>query len=353
MSTVEETVIEEVAIEGEWLPPGNALDVYRPFYTELSVLKQKTLKEVFDYTSKEGLKTAKSYAFKLRKSRKPMKDAHDKAKVDYLDVIRRIDSQYNELDGKLDEIIEIVEAPIKEAEAREAERIDSHQKVIEFIEVLVADALMNSADIAAMQKHLAAVVVDESLEEFQAEAATLHAERTALLQAAYEGAIKREAEEAELAALRAEKAERDKRDHEARIAQEAADKARAEAEAQALREREAAESREKAERARAERAEAETRAAIENAAKAQREAEERTSKAARDTEERIRLEHEKAEADARLEQQRREADLEHRRTVNNEVLADLIQFAGVSEATGKMVIGALFSGRVRHIRLDY
>ena len=357
------SVVESI-IEGELLPPEHALDVYRPFYTELAKLKQNTLTLAFDYASKDGLKDAKSYVFALRKSRKPMKDAHDRAKVDHLEFIRRVDGQYNELDAKLDEIIEIVDGPIKAAEAREAERVAGHRQVIDYIASLEVTPGMSSDDVATLCGRLAAAVVDESLEEFRDEAAVLYAQQSTALQAAHAAAVKREAEEAELAALRAEKAARDQRDHEARIAQEAADRARSEAEAAAERgrimqeisaraEREASEAREKAERARAERAEAETAAAIESAARAQREAEERAAKAIRDTEERLRLEAEQRSVALKLEEDRRAADVEHNRVVNNEILADLIQFAGVSEQTGKMVVVALFSGKVRNIRITY
>ena len=359
MSAAEETVIE-----GELLPPENALDVYRPFYTDLAKLKQSTSKLVFDYASKTGLKDAKSYVFTLRKSRKPMKDAHDNAKVEFLEVIKRIDSQYNELDAKLDEIIEIVDGPIKAAEAREAERVAGHQKVLDYIADFQADPSMPSSDIQKTLDTLAAVVVDESLEEFQADAQSIYAERLSALNSALAGSIKREAEEAELAALRAEKAARDQRDREEQIAKEAADKARAEteaamergriaAEAAARTEREAAEAREKADRARIERAEAETAAAIENAAKAQREAEAKAAQAVRDAEERIRLEREQAEAEARLAQERRESDMAHRAAINREAAGAFVTFAELNPDQAKAVVIAIALGHIPNIRIAY
>ena len=374
MSAVEQIVIPddlhpdltaEVATEGEWLPPENALEPYRPFYTELAKLKQNVSTLVFDVSTKDGMKHAKSYEYTLRKSRKPMKDAHQKLKVDHLEVIRRIDSQYNDLDSKLDEIIEIVAKPIREAEAREDERVAGHQKVLDYIESLRHGIHeMSGSDLFARLDMMAKIVIDESLEEFQATALDLYKVVVAEVGIQQQAAMKREAEEAELAALRAEKAARDQRDHEECIAKEAADKARAEteaamergrvaAEAAAKRDREVAEAREKADRARIEAAEAEAAAAIENAAKAQRDSEEKAAQAVRDAEERIRLARETEAAEQRLQQQKREADIAHKAAINREALEAFVTFAELNPEQAKAVVTAIALGHIPNVRIAY
>ncbi|MBK1633777.1 hypothetical protein CKO31_24165, partial [Thiohalocapsa halophila] len=63
---------------------------------------------------------------------------------------------------------------------------------------------------------------------------------------------------------------------------------------------------------------------------------------------RIETEQEREREDAA----RRAADREHQAQVHREVLADLCDL-GLSEVDAKRVIGAVASGRVAHVRIDY
>ena len=331
------------AAQQEVLPPDNqGLAVYNEFRAKLAELQRENDSLVFDYATVGGEKAARSHVYKLRQTKTPVEKARKDEKAASLEYGRKVDAEGKAIIDAIDAMIERHAAPLREKEQREAQRIEQHRLIIDYIRNIQGDASQPSEFLAAQCKALAAVVVDESLEEFRDEAAIAYAERSTALQAAYHAAVKREQEEAELAALRAEKAARDKADAEAKIAAEAEERGRIAAESAARRDQEAAAMREKAASERAERAEAEARLAQERAIHAQQEAAE---KAARDA---------KAAADkAEAERAAPEADLEHRRTVNNAVLADLIEFAGVSQATGKMVILALFSGKVRHIKLEY
>lgn len=359
MSAAEETVIE-----GELLSPETAIAVYEPFLAKLAELEAENALMVFDYTTKAGQAAARSHVYKLRQSKRPLKDAHDRAKAASLVYIRTLDGKLNEYIGRVDSMVDVHMKPIEEAEAREAERIAEHQKVLDYIADFQADATMPSAHIQTLIDRMASVVIDESLEEFQADAKSIYDERLSMFVTAMAGAMKREAEEAELAALRAEKAARDQRDHEERIAKEAADKARAEteaamergriaAESAAKRDREVAEAREKADKARIEAAEAEAAAAIENAAKAQRDAEEKAAQAVRDAEERIRLARETEATEQRLAQERREADMAHKAAINREAAGAFVTFAELNPDQAKAVVIAIALGHIPNVRIAY
>lgn len=341
------------AVEQEVLPIEQPLECFKPFVAELAKMERENKSLVFDYASPKGVAAAKSHIYKLRKTKKPVDDARARAKADALAFIRNLDGQRNQIIGAIDAMIEVHEAPIREAEEREAQRVAEHRQIIDYIASLTADLSMSSQDIAALCGRLAAVVVDEGLEEFRDEAAVLYAQQSTALQAAYAAAVKREQEEAELAQLRAEKAARDQRDREEAIAREAAEKARLETEARIQSEREAAEARERAEKARAERAEAEAQAAIENAARAQREAEERAAEAAREAEARVRREAEHQAEQERQAQAKREADVAHKAEVNRNAVAALVQHACIGEADARAVVTAIAKGLVPGISVRY
>ena len=329
------------------------LALYEPFRAQLSALVEENARVVFDYTTKAGQDEARSYIYKLRRTKKPVDDARQRAKADSLEYIRKLDGQRNEIIAAIDEMIEQHARPIREAEEREAERLAGHRKVIEFLQSLLPQHGMTAAQIDGLRMQLQAVVVDDSLEEFEADAreAAEHADR--VLTTAYADARRREAEEAELAVLRAEKAERDRRDNEERIAREAAAAARAEAGAEAERERLRAAEAERLQRERAERAEAEVQAAKLRAEQAQAEAEARAAQAARDTEERLRLEAEQRAADEARERARREADREHQAAVNREVAAALVEHAAVTAEQARTVVMAIVKQQIPHVRVSY
>lgn len=49
----------------------------------------------------------------------------------------------------------------------------------------------------------------------------------------------------------------------------------------------------------------------------------------------------------------RKADVEHRRTINNEVLLDIIREGGIFDAEAKALVRAIASGKIRHIKINY
>lgn len=165
-------------------------------------------------------------------------------------------------------------------------------------------------------------------------------------------------------------AERQRIAHEEELKRQAAEQARIEAELKAKAELEAAARREakaKAEKERAEReakeaAELAERQRVEAARRAElekRQAIEAEQRRAKEEAERIKREADEKEAARLAEEKRiadeaakRAADVEHRKSVNNKALEDLIK-AGVPEDCAKKCITAIAKGEVSAIRITY
>lgn len=160
------------------------------------------------------------------------------------------------------------------------------------------------------------------------------------------------AEEAKIEAARIEREEKERIERDAKIAQEAADKARIEAEAKA-----------KAEKERAEQEIINAKAAAElekqRAIEAAKQAEIDKLQAIKDAEDRVK---QKAEADrlalvvseriAKAEADKKAANRRHQSAVNNKILAAL-KLIGIDEKTGKELIKAIATKTIDNLRIDY
>jgi colicin import membrane protein len=177
---------------------------------------------------------------------------------------------------------------------------------------------------------------------------------------------KYEREQIELAALRKATEERAASDRDEQIARDAAEKARAEVEANARaaadhaaavskaaadaaeqRERELKQAAKDAEQ----HAQAEREAAAQREADAQRQIEDANRRAA-ETEARIKREAEEAMALEAAETARREADREHRATINRTAVAALVE-GGLTEDCARMAIAAIARGQVPNVSVRY
>jgi hypothetical protein len=232
--------------------------------------------------------------------------------------------------------------PIREIQEKEAQRIDGIREQIKYLDDLTWEPPASSDTLTALLKILDSVVVDDSYDELEDLARTAFDYKHLLLTDAIASAEKREVDEAELKQLRAESEVRAKLDNERRIKDEAAAQAKREAAAATAADQASAAAREKAARERAERAEREADEAKKRAATAAQDAENRVRREARET----------AEREAQ-EKAKREADTAHKKAINNQIVTDLIQHAGVSEQTAKMVVIALAGGKVSNTAIAY
>jgi pyruvate/2-oxoglutarate dehydrogenase complex dihydrolipoamide acyltransferase (E2) component len=173
------------------------------------------------------------------------------------------------------------------------------------------------------------------------------------LETAHAAAVYAEGQAAELEELRRLKAENERKEREAQIAKEAAERARAEAEAKAQAEKERAERERIAAEQAAERA---VRDAKEAQARAAQQAEEARQQALREAEQKRLEEQQEQERQKRYEQAEREAleaNREHRATIHRAIVADLMNHVLLNEDDSKAVVMAVARGKVPNLEINY
>lgn len=357
-------VIEKETTDLALSPPAEtALQVYQqpagldPY---IERIRAEVTGHVPDLTTDKGRKAIASLAFKVRKSKTAL-DALGKQLVDDLkEIPKKIDAERKRMRDQLDALADEVRRPLDEWEAAEDARVALHKADIDGMawQAQNMDGL-SSEELRARLALVNSTVVDESWEEFEAEAHRVKAKTLEALNAALVAREKYEAEQAELARLRAEAEARAKRDEQERIAREAAERATREAEAKAHAEYEAAARREAEAKAAQERAERERLEAIERQKQAEARAEAEKLAAeqrAKEAAEAARLAEIKRQADeaARIEaeQRKREADKAHKAKVNRAALDAFIQ-AGIPEDCAKQAIKLIARGEIPAITINY
>ena len=316
----------------------------------IEAIEKEARSLVPDLSTKKGRDAIASMAHKVARSKTYIDNAGKYLVAELKALPKQIDESRRLVRERLDALKDEVRRPLTEWEA-EQERIK-------------AEEAMNAM-------HAEALVMNENIDLQRAIQYESDHEMALLMNEK----IDREREEAR------QKAEQAKREHEERIKREAEEKARREAdeaakreiEAAAAREREATLAKERAEREAKELAEKAERDRIEAEQRAEREKKEAAEKAERDKQQAIaeeqRKAHEEAERikreneqkeQARLaeekrikdEEARRAADKEHRKTINNKALQDLIS-AGVPEECAKLCITAIAKGNITAISINY
>lgn len=305
----------------------------------LADIEKQVLSFVPDTASASGRKNIASLAYKVSQSKVVLDDLGKGLVTEWKQKSALVDASRKTARDRLDALRDKAREPLTIWEQEEAARIAAEKLAKELEQA--EDEARSIHDLWLRQK---------AIEAKEAELARIEAAR-----------IAKEVELARIEAERiaAEKAEAERKANEERIRQEAADKAKKDAEEAAKKqieeaERKAAEAKEAVEKAERDRIAAEKKA-IEDQAAAVRAAEEKARiEAARVEAERKRIEAEtaaKAEAE-RKEAERKAADVEHRRTVNKEVLAGLID-AGISERQAQLVITSIVKGLVKHVSIKY
>ena len=345
--------------------------------------------EVPDLTTRKGRERIASLAAKVSKS----KTAVEKPGRDYLKRLKEmpkvVEAELREFVNKMDALRDATRQPLTDWEEAEQARKDKHVDEIQAMKDLAYFEESPTAErVAQILADLEMVEIDDTWEEFLAEAAQVKDQILGKLSALHAERARHEAEQAELARLRAEAEAQAQRDRDAEIARAAAEKARIEAEQKAQAERDAAARREQdlldqaaaAQRA-AEQAARDAEAAAENqrlqlqlqAEQAQRAAEQaKADKLAaeqRAGQERIAAEKRAAQAaeDARLaevarqkaaadeiirQQEAREADLEHKKSINRAALEAFIT-GGMTEECAKQAITLIAQRKIPAISIQY
>lgn len=208
-------------------------------------VKAEVTGEVPDLTTRKGRERIASLAATVSKS----KAAVEKPGRDYLRRLKEmpkvVEAELRDFVTKMDNLRDNTRQPLTEWEEAEQARKDKHVDGIQNIKDLaVFEATPAAAHVAQVIADLELVEINETWEEFLAEAAQVKDQTLAKLRTLLTERTQYEAEQAELLRLRAEAEAQAQRDRDAEIARVAAEQARIEAQQRAQAERDAAARRE-------------------------------------------------------------------------------------------------------------
>ncbi|MDD2054959.1 hypothetical protein NPS46_20635 [Pseudomonas putida] len=208
-------------------------------------VKAEVTGEVPDLTTRKGRERIASLAATVSKSKK----AVETPGRDYLKRLKEmpkvVEAELREFVTKMDSLRDATRQPLTEWEEAEQARKDKHVDGIQAIKDLAVFEATPAADhVAKIIADLESVEINDSWEEFLAEAAQVKDQTLAKLRALLAERTTYEAEQAELVRLRAEAEAQAQRDRDAEIARVAAEQARLQVEQLAQAEREAAARRE-------------------------------------------------------------------------------------------------------------
>lgn len=368
-----------------------------------------------DISTEKGRKEIKSLAYKIAQSKTAIDDL-GKGFVEDLKVkVKAVDAERKKIREGLEALQEEIRKPVTDWEDAEEARVKAHENALEEMTTAAQFALENweSLPIESLKERKTEIENQYTGRQWQEFFHRAKHETTINLEKV-DKAIKHKEGQLELERMRAAEAERQKKEHEQKLKEEAAAKAKKEAEEKAAAEAKAAEEKAAAEKkaledqkaaaeaaakkaeedriaaekkaaddlkaaeqakadadARAKKAEEEKAAAEKKAeedriaaeAKAKKDAEEAQAAADKKAKEeaeaaaqrerdKIAAE-EKAKADAAA---KREADLNHKRKINNEALAAVLkamQADDILEDQAKAVIEAIALGQVPNVKIFY
>lgn len=300
-----------------------------------------------DVTTRKGRDAIASIAYKVARSKTALDNVGKELVAELKEVPKKIDAERKRMRDLLDGWQAEVRQPLTEWEEAEKARVAKHEAGIAQLKNTNTEG-MTAALIGARIQDLDTCEIGPDWEEFESEAHRVKAASLATLREALAAREKYESEQAELAELRRKLAEQEQKDREARIAQEAADKAKREAEQSAQAERDAAAQRERDLELQAERAKRAELEAKQRAEQAERDALAKAELAAAAERQR------QADEQARIEREAkaREADKAHKKTINNEALAALVA-GGMPEECAKQAITLIAQRRIPHITISY
>ncbi|USZ48097.1 hypothetical protein [Halomonas sp. DN3] len=298
----------------------------------------------------KGRQAYASMAHKIARSKTAIDNIGKELVADLKQLPKTIDAERKRWRDQLDAWRDEARGPLNEWEAAEEARKEKHEAGIRHIRDCAMGLIGGEPQPYGLlfRELEEKVVIDESWEEYEAEAHRAKADAMATLKATFAEHQKREAEQAELERLRQEAAEREQKEREERIAREAEERARREAEAAAQAERDAVARREAEAKAAAEQREREHQAAIE---RQRREAE---AERQRIEDEHRRREEERLAEERRQQDElaRRQADKQHRARINRAALEAMID-GGMPEDCAKTAITLIAKGQIPSITINY
>lgn len=211
----------------------------------LEAVTAEVTAEVPDLSTRKGRERIASLAAKVSKS----KSAVEKPGRDYLKRLKEmpkvVEAELREFVTRMDALRDATRKPLTDWEQAELARTDKHVDGIQDIkDSLGFEGTPTASTVTQVIAALEQVPMDDSWEEFLAEAAQVKDQTLVKLRALLTERTQYEAEQAELVRLRAEAEAQAQRDRDAEIARAAAEQVRLQAEQQAQAERDAASRRE-------------------------------------------------------------------------------------------------------------
>jgi len=326
----------------------------------LKIVREKVVGTVYDMNKRKDREACASDAYKVARSKAALEKLGAAVSAELKELPKKVDAGRRYLKDGLEAIQAEVRAPLDEWEAAETARVERHKAGIEWFRLRADENRdLDSTELRASIEEVSARVVDETWEEFEAEAHRMKARALDSLTQALAAREKYEAEQAELAELRRKQAEQEQKDREAEIARQAAEKAKADAEAKAQAEREAAAKREAEAKAAAEKAERDRIEAIERQrqaearAEAERLAAEQRAKDAAEAARKAELARQQREREeAEAEQRRREADQQHRIKIMGEAKQAFMSM-NITEELARAIVLKIVRGEVPNVTINF
>ncbi|MFK3794771.1 hypothetical protein [Pseudomonas sp. NPDC088444] len=232
-------------------PKETALKVFstdkglEPWLQQVRTKVDEFLKVLPELNTVKGREAYASMAYKIAKSKTALDALGKDISAQQKEIPKKIDAERKRVWDTLELWQKEVRKPLDDWQAAEDKRLDAHNARLDLLRQMPLNLVgSTSAHVQGLIDQAEAIAIDDSWEEFKAEAGqakdlTLKALRDILAEL-----HRYEAEQAELALLRAEAEARAKADHEAAIARAAAEKAQREANERAAAELAAAAKRE-------------------------------------------------------------------------------------------------------------
>ena len=309
----------------------NQIVEFCEFDAKMQEFKRQYDGVVYDLTIPDQEKKARSDRYTIGKVISALDERHKeikaplKEKVDLIDGERkRIKDELLDVQGKIKSQIDAHEAKIQ----AHKDTLTAKVEALRLVEDLSLSA-KSSSELEKMYRDLEEIQIDESYEDYKAEAESVREQSLVKLNALVLHAQNQEAQQAELDKLRKESEARAQADRDEKIRKEASERAQREAEEKSKRE-------------------------IETAQRKQYEAEQAAKRA--EQEARDKMEREQREASAKAEAERkseeaRKSKQKHRDKIEHEVIQSLI--ACGFEDHAEKILSVLKDGKVKNVTINY
>ncbi|ETK19270.1 hypothetical protein H097_10437 [Pseudomonas sp. FH4] len=220
----------------------NGLD---PWLQQVRAKVDEFNKVLPDLTTRKGREAYASMAHQIAKSKTALEAVGKEISAKQKEIPKLIDAERKRVWDTLELWQKEVRKPLDDWQAAEDARVAKHNDGIQQIKDMALFGEVPPASVVArVITDLEAIAIDDSWEEFLAEAAQVKDQALVRLRALLAERTQYEVEQAELVRLRAEAEAQAQRDRDAEIARVATEQARLQAEQQAQAEREAAARRE-------------------------------------------------------------------------------------------------------------